>query len=321
MLDVTIIIVSYNTVDLTLACLRSVITETKDLEYEIIVVDNASTDNSASLIAIDFPQVKILASKDNLGFARANNLAAQEAKGQRLLLLNPDTVILNRSIEAIMKFADTTPKSGIWGGRAYFSDGQKNVTCWNDMTPWSVTCRAIGLTWLFPNSKLFNPESIHKWDNLESAIEVDIIVGCFLLINKELWNQLKGFDPNFFMYGDEVDLCLRARKLGARPRITPTASIIHHGGGSEPSSEDKLVKVLKGQITVIKSHWHPLWIAYGRRAFLAMVLFRSIASVFIRPPKHQGSGLDKQNYLWGAVWRRRKEWVDGWTENNKKGEH
>lgn len=309
---VSIIIVSFNTRELTLACIRSIIDETRSHAYEIIVIDNDSKDGSAAAIRESFPQVKLLDWKENLGFAGGNNAAALSAQGSRLLLLNPDTVILNGAIDAILDYADTTPDALVWGGRAIFPDGSINASCWNDMTVWSSICRALGLTWLFPKSRLFNPESIHLWDPLDHERSVDIVVGCFLMIEKSLWERLGGFNPTFFMYGDEVDLCIRARKLGARPRITPAATIIHYGGGSEPSSEDKLVKVFKGRVTVMKVHWRPLAAILGPWILLATAGLRAVGSLVFHPPQRQGGGQDGRSDVWPSVFRRRSEWATGW---------
>lgn len=310
---VSVIIVSYNTRDITLACIQSVIEQTRECKYEIIVLDNNSSDGSGEAIRERFPQVNLIASKENLGFARGNNVAAQCATGVRLLLLNPDTVILDGAIDRLLEFAERTPKAGIWGGRAVFPDGTANVTCWSDMTLWSLICRALGLTWAFPKSRLFNPEAIQKWDPLEQEREVDIVVGCFLLIDANLWRKLNGFNPDFFMYGDEVDLCLRGRKLGAQPKMTPGAVIIHYGGGSEPSSEDKLIKVFKGRITVMNKHWSPAAARLGASIVVATVALRALASLVIRPPRRRGSGQDGRADVWLGAFRRRNEWAAGWA--------
>ena len=309
---VSIIIVSFNTKELTLSCIRSIIRETTEYSYEIIVIDNNSSDGSAAAIRETFPHLLLIETGANLGFAGANNVAAKSAQGSRLLLLNPDTLVLNGAVDALMKFADSTPHAQLWGGRAFFPDKSINASCWNDMTLWSSLCRAVGLTWIFPKSKLFNPESIHLWSSLDRERNVDIVVGCFLLIEKSTWDRLGGFNTAFFLYGDEVDLCLRARKLGARPRITPTAAIIHYGGRSEPSSEDKLIKVFKGRITVMKAHWCPLAAHVGRWLLLVTVGLRVVGSLFFWPPSHPGAGLDGRSDVWPAVFRRRKEWSGGW---------
>ena len=310
--SVSIIIVSYNTREMTVACIQSIIAETRRHAFEIIVVDNNSPDGSAEAIRERFPDVRLLASKENLGFAGGNNVGGRMATGRRILLLNPDTLVLNGAIDEILDFADRTPAARLWGGKAIFPDGTINASCWNDMTLWSLFCRTTGLSFAFRKSQLLNPESIHVWDRLDREREVDIVVGCFLLIDAALWRDLAGFNPAFYMYGDEVDLCLRARKLGARPRITPAATIIHYGGGSEPSSEDKLIKVFKGRITVMNVHWRPLAAAFGRILMLGTVVVRAVASTVVKPPRRQGSGRDGRTDVWGAVLRRRHEWSRGW---------
>ena len=309
---VSVVIVSFNTREMTLSCIRSIIEQTTQHAYEIIIVDNNSRDGSPAAIRQEFPQVTLMEVRENLGFAGANNMAARHAHGQRLLLLNPDTVVLNGAIDEILAYADRTPEARLWGGRAVFPDGTVNASCWNDMTLWSSLCRAIGLAWAFPKSRLFNPESIHTRGPIEKERRVDVVVGCFLLIDKPLWDQLGGFNRKFFMYGDEVDLCIRARNLGAQPRITPNATIIHYGGGSEPSSEEKLIKVFKGRVTVMEEHWVPAAARLGRWMLLATAGIRVIGSLVCHAPQRPGAGLDGRTDVWRAVFRRRVEWSNGW---------
>jgi GT2 family glycosyltransferase len=241
---VSIIVVSYNTRDLTLACLRSVIEQTKSVSYNLVVIDNASQDGSANAVAEAFPQVQLIRSEQNLGFAAANNLAAQIVNGRYLLLLNPDTVVLDGAVDRLLAFAHSHPQARIWGGRTVFEDGSLNPSsCWGRQTCWSLTTQALGLNVFFPNSTAFNPECIGGWPR-DSIREVDIVSGCFFLIRRDFWNQLGGFDPAFFMYGEEADLCLRAKAFGSRPMITPKATIVHLGGASERIRGDKITKVL-----------------------------------------------------------------------------
>ena len=309
---VSIIIVSYNTRDLTLECLASIIKETKNYTYEIIVIDNQSTDGSAKAIRDKFPQITLFEPEFNLGFSAGNNEAAKFANGKYLLLLNPDTKILDAAIDNLIAHAEQNPDSKIWGGKAVFPDGSVNATCWNDMTVWSTICKAFGLTFLFPKSKLFNPETIHAWDQLNEVRQVDIVVGCFLLIELSFWNLIGGFNPTFFMYGDEVDLSIRARKRGASPTITPTAKIIHYGGRSEPSSEEKLIKLLKGKISIMKVHWPSHTALIGKYLILIAVFSRALANTILRFPLSQNSRLNKNSTAWSRAFRRRKEWCSGW---------
>ena len=226
-IDVSIIVVSYNTRQMTADALASVASGTRAASYEIIAVDNASSDGSAAMLATHPTRSQLIALKDNIGFARANNLAAKTARGRYLLLLNPDTIVHDAAIDRLVQFALDNPAARNWGGRTLFADGTLNPSsCWGRMSLWNLLCRATGLTGLFPKSELFNGEAFGGWRR-DSVRQVDIVSGCFFLIEKDLWDHLGGFDPLFFMYGEEADLCLRAHALGARPVVTPDATIVH----------------------------------------------------------------------------------------------
>src|SRR5262245_16826178 len=149
--ELSILVISYNTAEMTLACLDSVAAETRETAYEIIVVDNASSDGSADAVAAAHPEIRLIRSDENMGFARANNVAAKTAKGDVLLLLNPDTVVLDGAIDRLVAFAKARPKARIWGGHTVFGDGSPNPSnCWRRMDLWNLLCRATGLTGLFP---------------------------------------------------------------------------------------------------------------------------------------------------------------------------
>ncbi len=254
----SIIIVSYNTRELTLECLRSLDAQTDRSLYELLVVDNLSSDGSADAIAAEFPWAKLIRSEKNLGFAGGNNLAAREAAGEYLLLLNPDTLVLDRAVEKLLAFARRTPDAGIWGGRTVFKDGRLNpASCWSRPSAWSLFCIATGLAKIFRTTDLFNPEAFGGWDR-STERQVDIVSGCFLLLKRATWEELKGFDPAFFMYGEEADMCLRAHRLGARPRVTPDATIVHYGGASEKARADKLVRLFRAKRLLFERHCSPL---------------------------------------------------------------
>jgi GT2 family glycosyltransferase len=306
-LDVTIVVVSYNTLDYVLPCIESVYRQTKSVSFEVIVVDNASADGSADAIARAFPQVLLIRSQENLGFARANNLAALQAKGRFLLLLNPDTVILDGAVQHIVHFAENHPDAGIYGGRTLFADGQLNPTsCWGRPTLWSTFARATGLAFAFRGSRWFDPESLGFWAR-DSVRHVDIVTGCFLLISVDLWRRLGGFRPEFFMYGEEVDLCLRARSLGAKPIVTPDATLIHHGGASEPVLADKLVRVLAARTRLMRRHWSRGPAFLGRWLTAFGCALRALGGRWLR---WVGRPADKGRiFAWGEAWRRRHEWM------------
>ncbi|MEM1161134.1 MAG: glycosyltransferase, partial [Pseudomonadota bacterium] len=186
----TVIVVSYNTRDLTLAALRTLYATTKETPLHVVVFDNASVDGSADAVAEAFPAVELIRSEENLGFAKANNVVAAAAKTEWLLLLNPDTECHDGAVDNLMRFAGQTPQAGIWGGRTVFPDGALNIaSCWNRITLWSAFCRAFWLDSAFKRSELFNSEAMGDWQR-DSVRQVDIVVGCFLLIRKALWDDL-----------------------------------------------------------------------------------------------------------------------------------
>lgn len=314
-IDVSILIVSYNTRALTDAALTSLQAETLDTSYEVIVVDNASTDGSADMLANHPSKPKLIALNDNAGFARANNIAASVARGKYLLLLNPDTVVMDRAVDRLVAFAHSRPSARIWGGRTVFPDGRLNpASCWNRMTTWRLFCRASGLAALFPNSDVFNGEAIGGWAR-DAERNVDIVSGCFFLIETALWRGLHGFDPLFFMYGEEADLCLRAHAFSARPVITPTATIVHYGGASERVRADKLVRLLAAKSTLINRHWGPTFSPAGRALLAAWPLSRVFATrgaaAVWRCQKFNATAS-----TWREIWDRRAEWRRGYRANS-----
>jgi len=307
--DLSILMVNWNTREMTLACLRSIYAEARTTSFEIILVDNGSQDGSADAIASAFPQVRLIAETRNHGFARANNIAADKARGQYLLLLNTDTLVLDDAIDRLVNAARAFPQALIWGGRTLFGDGQINPSSvWGRITGWSAVCFALGLRSLFRGSALFNSEGLGDWQR-DSIRSVDIVSGCFFLIPRAFWVRLGGFDPKFFMYGEEADLCARARALGARPMITPDARIIHYGGASAASQATKIAYVMGARMGLIDRHMSGLERQIGRAATLMHVAFRARAFRILARLRPSRFGPAAQE--WGLAWAQRAHWVHG----------
>lgn len=304
-MDVSILIISYNTRELTLACLGSVYGQTRDAAFEVIVVDNTSADGSADAIEAAFPQVRLIRAGENLGFAQGNNVAVLHARGRYLLLLNPDTVVLDGAIDKLYAFAQANPQYEIVGGRTVFDDGSLNPkSCWRRPTLWSAFCIAVGLTAAFPRSNLFARESYGSWRR-DTVREVDIVSGCFFMLKRSLWEELGGFDPAFFMYGEEADLCLRAAKRGVRCAVTPDATIVHYGGASEPVRADKVVRLFRAKAQLFRRHWSPVSAPLGVLTLDLWALTRVLAFAAlstVQPRRRE------QLQSWVSVRRRRKEW-------------
>jgi len=311
--DLSVLVVSYNTRTITIDCLASLRDHAAGVDYELIVVDNASSDGSAAAISAAHPKACLIQLDENIGFGRANNLAARKARGRYLLLLNPDTVVRENAIQALLSFAKELPKARIWGGRTLFADGRLNPTsCWRAASLWTMICQALGLSRVFQNSALFNPETYGGWRR-DTVREVDIVTGCFLLIERAFWEELRGFDPEYFIYGEEADLCLRARRLGARPAMTPAAEIVHLGGASEPARSSKLIRLFKGKVTLMRKHWSESAQMAGMALFRLTVLIRVICyGLGARLTGREG--LVRQAADWGDVWLARSEWLRGYPK-------
>lgn len=306
--QVSIIVISYNTREMTLKCLETVYAETRETPFEVIVIDNNSADGSAEALQREYgDRATVHCLKENLGFAAANNVAAQEARGEYLLLLNPDTEVLDGAIDKLMDFARAYPDAGIWGGRTLFGDMTLNPTsCWARMSLWSLTSQALGLSSIFRKSSLFNPEAMGSW-NREGIRQVDVVTGCFFLIRRDFWNQLGGFDKAFFMYAEEADLCARAAKAGAQPMVTSAATIIHHGGASETVQSDKLVRLIKAKMTLIYKHFPASTRGIAMWLMTLWPLSRYLAHSVLAAI---GRTASKESVaVWKSVWDRRAIWT------------
>ena len=292
-MDLSIVIVSYKVPELLDNCIASVLAETRDLEYEILIVDNAPGDGSAEMIRGKYtpekcPHLRLLEPDDNLGFAGGNNFAAAQARGKRILLLNPDTVVLNGAIQKLWQFAESKPQAGIVGGRTVKADGSLEPTCcWSDPGIWPLACKAFGLNVLFRGNRIFDRESMGWWLRDDDR-QVDIITGCFLMISKELWDEVGGFDPRFFMYAEEVDLCWRVRNKGKEIWFAHEPEIIHLVGASaEKASGSRLLAVNKALLKLF--HKHRGW------AYCMLADFLMVTGLLIRSSGFFVKGLLKEH--------------------------
>lgn len=304
--ELSVIVVNWNTRDMTIACLESLYRETRGISFEVLLIDNGSHDGSADAIAERFPQVRLLRETANHGFAKANNIAAKVARGEYLLLLNSDTVVLDSAVDRLMAFARAAPQARIWGGRTVYGDGNLNIgSAWGRQTVWSAFCFATGLSLLLSRFSLFDPEAMRGWDR-GSEREVDIVSGCFLLIERALWEDLDGFDQAFFMYAEEADLCLRARKWGARPRVTPAATIIHYGGASATSNSQAVRRVIRAKVALARKHMGPLRARVVHGLYLLAAALRRAGYTLLSAVS--GKGTDNAK-VWDAVWQDRGTWT------------
>ena len=198
---------------------------------------------------------RVIQLQANIGFARACNLGIARSRGEHVMLLNPDAVLRPEAIDGLVAFFRRDPGTGLVGGRTLRPDGDLDPSsCWGAPSLWSWFCSATGLTSVFRRSRIFDPESLGSWQR-DSEREVDIVTGCLLLTSREIWDRLGGFDEDYFMYGEDADLSMRAKELGFRPSITPQATAVHAVGASSSVRLDKLRLLHTGKATLARKRW------------------------------------------------------------------
>ena len=227
-MDISVIIVSYNVKEFLRGALKSVFhaLESGKLTGEVFVVDNDSEDDSARMVQDEFPQVRLHALKENLGFGKANNIALREAAGDYLLLLNPDTIVAEDTLEKMIAFMRANPKAGMSGSKLLNADGSFQLSCRRGFpTPWASFTKLFGLSSLFPNSKLFAQYNL-TYLPVNDTYEVDALGGAFMLLSREAYEKTQGFDEDYFMYGEDLDLCFRVKKAGLAVYYAPVTATI-----------------------------------------------------------------------------------------------
>jgi GT2 family glycosyltransferase len=297
-----IVVVSFNTRERTLACLLSALAEPAGVPTELILVDNDSADGTAEAVEAEIAAVRVVRSGSNLGFARAVNLGVSRTAADYVLLLNPDTVVLPGSLDALVGFAIAHPEYGVYGGRTLREDGTVDPSsCWGAPSLWSLTSFAVGLSTAFPHSAVFDPESLGHWPR-DTVREVPIVTGCLLLVPRASFERLGGMDSRFFLYGEDAEFSIRAARGGLRPVIVPDATIVHAVGASTGSRGPKMNMVMAGKVTLLRTSWSPF------RATLGVGLL--LAGTFLRSRLEKVANRDDR--MWTHVWESRDRWLPGY---------
>jgi GT2 family glycosyltransferase len=230
-MKLSIIILCWNDLKVITDCLTSIYAGTHSIEFEVIVSDNGSTDGSVQFIRENFPQVRLLDNGRNLRFSKGNNVGIRASQGEYVLILNPDTIIHDGTLDKLIVFADKHPEAGAFGCRVLNADGTYQGCIWPFPTPRSQWCWALHLHLLARLSDWFHPGCYVGWrGNTERTIGWP--GGCFVLARGELLRRLGGFDEQFFYYYEDTDLCRRIWDAGHSILYTPDVSITHLGGQS-----------------------------------------------------------------------------------------
>ncbi len=266
--DLSIIIVNYNTRDFLKKCLETLqlAINKASVKTEIIIADNASTDGSLEYLEKTEEKkkelIKVIKNKANLGFAKANNLALKKAQGRYILFLNPDTIIQEDTLETMLKFMDSHPKVGAATCRLELPDGQFDQPCHRGFpTVWNSFCYFSGLSKIFPQSKIFAGYSL-GYLPLNKIHEIEACHGAFLIVRREVGEDLKWFDEDYFWYGEDLDFCYRLKQKGWQLMFVPTTKIIHYKGaasgikkhsqGISPASKETKIKAAKASVGAMR---------------------------------------------------------------------
>lgn len=275
-LDVSIIVVGYNTKDLVLQCLESIYRETKQSTFEVVYVDNDSNDESANTVRKKYPQVTIIENDSNLGFSRANNQGIKQSIGRYILLLNSDTIIIEDAISRAIRFADSRMDAAVIGCKVEGVDGIPQKNCFMSYSTCGFFLMATYLYKVFPKNKHFAKFEMPDFD-FEVVQEVENISGCFLLARRTAIEDVGLLDERMFFYAEDLDWCYRFRKNNWKIFYTPEARIVHLGGQSTKKARMKFIHQSYGsQLLYVRKH-------YGRSTFIyARIL--TLLFFFVRIP-------------------------------------
>jgi len=286
-MDLSIIIVNWNTQDLLRACLESIHKESNDLSFEVFVVDNASKDNSVKMVQQNFPSVCLIANSENAGFGRANNQAYRESKGEYVLFLNPDTEIHDRAIHKMIDFMKSHPKAWLVGPRAVHPDGTIQVSwsyfpslamVWTNGVPLK---EALAMFPLF--RKILRSDAIYTNDRYTlpetiTSRPVDFVYGQCMMTKRSVLEKVGAFDESIFMYEEEADLCYRIHQAGGQVWFVNEAEILHHERQSIKQLQNEL-KEEAGWFINARAHFFKKY-----RGLAALFLFHimTVLSTFLK---------------------------------------
>lgn len=232
-MDVSIVIVSYNTKEFLNRCLKSIYkSDFKKINYEVVVIDNASSDGTVQFIKKNFPKLKLIENKDNFGFSKACNQGVRDSSGIYLLFLNPDTEVDKDTIPYMISFMEKNKDAGASTCFVKLPSGKLDDGAHRGFpTPWNSFCYFSGLTKLFPQNKLFSGYTLSYLD-LTKTHEIDSAVGAFMMVRRIAGDDTRWWDEDYFFYGEDIDFCYKLREKGWRIYFVPKVSVLHHKGVS-----------------------------------------------------------------------------------------
>ena len=277
-IDVSVVVVSWNTRDILRGCLRSIFEQTREVSFEVFVVDNKSHDGSAEMVRAEFPTVKLIENAQNRGFAAGCNQGMREASGRYTLLLNPDTIVLDDAISRCVRYADLHADVGVVGCQVLEDETRIQRTGFSFPSPSNMFLGLSGLSRAFPRSRLFGRPQLSWWAR-DSEQDVDVVSGMFMLVRREAIAQIGLMDESYFVYAEEADWCYRFAQAGWRRVFTPCAQIIHLDGGDRSTSQVSIKMFVQLQKSLMIYHRKNLGLAAWLSAKAIYILSNSVRMV------------------------------------------
>ena len=258
--ELSVIIVNYNVRPFLERALESIFTALEGIPSEVFVVDNGSGDGSVHMVRMKFPSVRLIENEENVGFARANNQALREVKGKMVCLINPDTLVREDTFKVCMDYLKTHSNVGVVGCKILNSDGTLQLSCRRSFPmPWVAFTKMVGLSRVFPRSRIFGRYNMTYLDPDETT-EVEAISGSFMMVRRRIVNEVGYLDEDFFMYGEDLDWCYRIGRAGWKIVYLPQTWIIHHKGQSTQEASFDYLPVFFGAMRLfVKKHFKRGW--------------------------------------------------------------
>ena len=265
-MDLSVIIVSWNTCQVLRECLESVQRQRSRASIDVWVVDNASKDGSAKMVREAFPGVHLIENSENVGFARANNAAIAASSGRYVLLLNSDTVVFPGAFDALVDFLDAHPEAGAAGAHTLNPDGSLQVSSY----PSPTLARELWFLLHLDRLRPYGAYDMAQWSS-DQPRQVDAVLGACLIVRRATLDQVGALDPAYFMYSEEIDLCYRIRRAGWRIYWVPQAKIVHYGGQSTRQvAASMFLQLYRSKVLFFRKNQGP-WAAVAYKLVLLAV--------------------------------------------------
>lgn len=267
MIDLSVVIVSYNTKDFLKNCLDSIYKTSKNFSFEIIVVDNASSDNSADLVSREYKDVILIKNSQNLGFSKANNLGVKKSTGRYVLFLNSDTLVYENTLKYMIDFMDENNKVGAATCKLVMPNEKIDDASHRGFpTPWNSFTHFSGLAKIFPKTKTFGGYNLGYMD-FTTTHEIDALAGAFMLVRRNAGKDVGWWDEDYFFYGEDIDFCYELKARGWKIYYVPEVSILHYkgvAGGIKSVSEEITTATKETKIRSTKARFNAMRIFYKK---------------------------------------------------------